>query len=751
MKPETRQDQLERLATRICAGEVVFFIGAGYSLDSEGNTAQLLVARLLARLEALTEHAAASGDAELADLGNRLRTGLRTTFSLEKSKAGFSDLFDKTERADGRPSVLSATLSSLSQNYYQINDWACSAFENLIARFAAKRPAPEFFTAANARENEHLKRYSDAASLDPIDLDWLLTLWQHALEHPDARERIVAGKALFLETLGFPSETVMCGKPMHPDLDEVISHAGRVRPRHHVLAWLAAEGLSPTLVTTNYDLLLECAFRMAGMLPLSPPPELWTDSVENPLAKAQRLKLPLNRRYRHFTRVKDAADFFTYGDAHEAATIHKIHGDVAAYRIARGAGDPERFRRMLPSIVFTFREIQNWREDSWSRDHLSTLLRHRTVVLAGYSAADPVIHDTFRTVYEEIAGYRARTQDGAAAAGAEASRAFFTDVEQTRSFHGLEILRASSRAAGEPGLELTDHPNLLTFYLEKEQSFPHLDELFTWTYHLVARELQQQALEAEVARIAYQLFERPRPEEEARALVSSFAALKQQEQQEARQWEQANGEAARREYQRMTNWTTVFHRRLMRQYQVAESLHRNPSEAFAVYAAARYPWYAPICEHPQWCAWGAILELAIRRMAGAYLGVAAGAWPVSNADVDVAEQAAGPAVRFRANAGARAGSEPTVRRLLSIELGTERRLFPRTAPPRPFAALKPKIWELRPETIPWWTKNDVRKPVDTPSARAVWGWAAFGEDRFNEAGPAAMLGGPEYHEQTRSA
>jgi hypothetical protein len=741
MNRETKQDQLERLATRICAGEVVFFIGAGFSLDSEGNTAQLLVTRLLARLEALTMGGADSEDSELKDLAGRLREGLRTTFSLEKAKNGFSDLFDSTDRSDGGPSVLVATVRSLAQNYYQINDWACSAFENLIASFEVKRPSPQFFAAANARENHLLQRFKADARLDPIDLDWLLRLRQHALDHPDPRERMVAGKALFLETLGFASENVMGGKPMHPDLDEVVLQSDRVRPRHHVIAWLAAEGLAPTLVTTNYDLLLECAFRMAGMLPLSPPPELWTDSNETPLKKAERLKLPLNRRYRHFTRVKDASDFFTYGDAHEAATIHKIHGDVAAYRIARN--DPTRFRRLLPSIVFTFREIQNWREDSWSRDYLSTLLRTRTIVFSGYSGADPVIHDTFRTVYEEIAGYRAPAHNGAATPKTTASRAFFTDVEQTRSFHGLEILRASSRAAGAPSLELTEHPNLLTFYLEKENAFPHLDEMFIWTYHMVARELQKQALEAEVGRIAYQLFHRPCPKEEVDALLSSFDKLKEQEKCESSQWEERKGELARRDYRRMTNWTSVFHRRLMRQYQVAESLHRNPSEAFAVYGAARYPWYAPMTEHPQWCAWGAILEMAIRRMGAVYLGDPK-AWELSTADLVVAEQAPGPAVRFRANCGAHAASEPPVWRLLCVELGAERRLFPRKAPHRAFAALKPKSWELRPETIPWWTERDGRIPQDTPSAREVWIWAAFGAERRNERNATVLLGGSEF-------
>ena len=39
---------------------------------------------------------------------------------------------------------------------------------------------------------------------------------------------------------------------------------GIVRDRHRVLARLAREGLCPLLITTNYDLLLEGASRLAG-------------------------------------------------------------------------------------------------------------------------------------------------------------------------------------------------------------------------------------------------------------------------------------------------------------------------------------------------------------------------------------------------------------------------------------------------------------------------------------------------------
>jgi hypothetical protein len=262
--------------------------------------------------------------------------------------------------------------------------------------------------------------------------------------------------------------------------------------------------------------------------------------------------------------------------------------------------------------------------------------------------------------------------------------------------------------------------------------------MYTWTYHLVARELQSQALEAEVGRIAYQLFHRPSPEEEVASLLTSFDLLRKQEKCESQSWKGLKGELARRDCRRMTNWTSVFHRRLMRQYQIAESLHRNPNDALAVYAAARYPWYAPMTEHPQWCAWAVILEMAIRRMSMAHLGKPPEGWLISTRELDVAEHASGPAVRFRANCGEFATAEPHVWRLLCIELGAERRLFPRNAPRGAFAALKPKIWELRPETIPWWTERDGRKPQETPSAREVWDWA-FGAVRRNQADSANRL------------
>src|SRR6266581_4705222 len=100
-RAETRQDQMQRLATRVAAGDVVFFIGAGFSLESEHNSTEILIVRLIARLEALTEFISNLGG-DAAETAKRLGTGLRTTFWLSEKNG---DLFN-TESHNGEKSIL---------------------------------------------------------------------------------------------------------------------------------------------------------------------------------------------------------------------------------------------------------------------------------------------------------------------------------------------------------------------------------------------------------------------------------------------------------------------------------------------------------------------------------------------------------------------------------------------------------------------------------------------------------------------
>jgi len=766
-RPETRQEKLQRLSTRVCAGEVVFFIGAGFSLDSEGNSTKVLIARLLARFEAMAGRLEQSRDSETAKTANRLRKGLRKTFDLDDRRPPVEDLidiFDATPRGSGQPSRLDMTLASLAPNYYLINDWMCSAFDALLVSLRREQgdiPPDQTCEAmkdlqrtVRTDEDALLQRYVPGATLDDLDMCWYLELLRYASLNPGpARERAVAGKAMFLDTLGFNNPKVMAGEPLDPKLENVAKSAPRLRPRHRVLAWLAAEGLAAALVTTNYDLLLDLAYRLAGMQPLRPDSRLWTES-KTPLDLAKDLRLPLNRRYRHFTRIAQATQFFSHGEAHESALIHKIHGCVETYRLARKTRDWEQVRRTLESIVFTFREIQNWREDSWSRDHLVTLMRTRTIVFAGYSAVDPVIHNTFRTVYEEVGDYRAKSADEHQSTNpthkdGRRARAFFTDRAGVSSFHGLEILRAASKAAGDdPITDLTDHVNLLTFFTD-EASFPTLDETFTWIYHLTARELQAQALESEVGRIGYQLFDRRCPDDEVKGLIESFGRLRAHEAAHARRFDlqvqpasssassavdpaetaaiEARAAEGRRWFGLMTRWTSVFCVSLMREYQLGETLLRFPTDTAQIKDAARYPWYRPLTETPQWTAWSAILEMAIRRAVASYIGRPRD-WLRPTADIEVVD-AASPTIAFRAEPlRGRRRASPPVRRALTIKLANFWRRFGHDDPERLFAARTPIVWELQPHTVPWWTEKDPGLPSKTPPATTCWQGAAFSGD-----------------------
>jgi len=752
MNGQQRQERLQRLAARVSVGEVVFFIGAGFSLDAEGNSAKVLIARLLVRFEALCKSLGASRRSAQSEGAIALRLGLRRTFGLHAptdAPDAVNDLFD---------AKIDDHLHTLAQSYFQINDWLCTAFDELLRLLVAHKPA-----RLNATVQSHEKQLLEALHrhdkwkdttlhLGALDLDLLLPFWRYCDEVPVARtERALAGKVLFLDTMGFDDPAVMAGAPMSQDMQAVLSGTeGRLSERHHALAWLAAEGLCPVVVTTNFDLLLESSYRLAGLLPWNAPARDWPDGrpqVDGGLA----IKVPRNRRYSHFARIAEAWQFFSHTQALRAAHLYKIHGCADAYRSARrlavergrDGGGYATLRDLLPTIVFTYREIQNWRQDTWSRDHLSTLLRTRTIVFSGYSVADPVIHDTFRNIYEEMASLRltarqseepAQRANAAAAAsgplpatglelalptasnvkgnnpGGEAAPAFVLALEA--EFYGMQILRAASMAAGMRRPKVADHPNLLSFYLRKAQLVPTLDELYVLLYHECVRELQAQALQTQLLHAFYRLAGHRTPSAEADAIGANFKVLRAYEADEAAAvLDGAADPALRHRFRRLTGWTWHFHRQLMREYGLAESFLRHPTEALSVERVARLPWYCPMSEHADWTAWSVVVELAIRR-AHASLSP-----PGTHHDLR-------PVRPMAHSAAAVDFVQGGVKRALTIELASMRRVFMRPLP-RPLRALRPMTWELRNETVPWWREGDLQRPLQTPSARTLWQWAAL--------------------------
>jgi len=295
-------DKYEQLVDSILAGEVVFFVGAGFSRDSEGNTAQRLIARLLARFMAMVEYVNEKNVAT-----EDFCLGLKRTFQLK----------DKDE-------ILSqAVIDKLAERYFDINDWIISAFEALLTSLKGVRGArADLWERINPRENAFLSACPlnskhDAVKLtamEPYVLDGKLS----------ARDR---GKALFLDTMGFREPSIMAGEPADEDFQRVMAdYLGIIRDRHRALARLAREGLCPLLLTTNYDLLLEGAFRLAGF---EVPP--FSGRSDNGIEAAGTPRGKPHATFDRLYRVGAPVDFFERGAAFRSALLVKIHGCANRY------------------------------------------------------------------------------------------------------------------------------------------------------------------------------------------------------------------------------------------------------------------------------------------------------------------------------------------------------------------------------------------------------------------------------------
>ena len=284
-------------------------------------------------------------------------------------------------------------MDKLAKDYYEVNEWFCEAFGTLLSHATPRNrrhihAAEEDLRRETSRILAQQSKTGDDAAFDRGDFRRLL-----ALARRDLAGRRAAGKALFLDTLGFRHPHVMGGDPAtETDLETAeTSYHALLFPRHHVLARFAREGWCPTLITTNFDLLLEGAYRLAGFSGAIGSESPFPTSVTN-----------------GYEVVSDDVEFFNRAKAFRTAVVVKIHGCARQYR--NSLADAAEREAYLRALVFTYREIQNWREDPWAADFLRTQLRTRTVVFCGYSLRDPVIHDTFRTVYEEMA--RARRDHG---------------------------------------------------------------------------------------------------------------------------------------------------------------------------------------------------------------------------------------------------------------------------------------------------------------------------------------------------
>ncbi len=714
---------LLHLARRVRNGDVVFFIGTGFSVDSEQNTAARLMRRLLIRMQAMCETLRPCEPDVAADLARMFDVKPEG-----KAEFGYSD----------------ADVGRLSDRYYETNDWFCRGFGQLL-RVLKQRPEPERLALwqAMARREEVLREQGGVGrrSLDSVPFDRLPVELLDWLADGDEATR-QAGKALFLDTMGFRHERIMGGDPALCHADDVAqSYGNRLLPRHHVIARLAREGFCATTLTTNYDLLLEGAFRLAG----------FRYESSEPLA-------PLGY-YNEFARIASPAEFFTKGKALRTTTLVKMHGCAQRYR-ALGVSQRRELAHYLRSMVFTYREIQNWRQDSWAADLLRTLLRTRTVVFSGYSLRDPVIHDTFRTVYEEMArqmaeepaaGRRRRASFPGGPTATKAPAFFITSVQDLSAFYGMEVLRAATAAVGAPPPPLGQHANYLQFHFRSKPDFPHLDEVFRWLFHLVFRLQQWACLRDELERVLRLLLGGPRPDEELRAVRRAFLSICRAELHRSLAWgdNEAGGPAgtddrstrSRQQHRIICGWTDGFGAALLREFACADHTHRCRGPSRQLMLMRSLPWHCPTTHNSGWTCWGAVVEVALRRMISQFAGLNGGGQMMTDEVEPRGVESQLPTVLFPREPQAVLPDALTIRCRGFDALGES---------PRLWVPVRHRVfWELQPDDAPWprwsrgttsWVQARGESIRRAPSARVIWRWASASEGQPDRENLPGLLG-----------
>ncbi len=704
-------EPIDRLANRVQGGTVVFFIGAGFSIDSENNTAQRLIARLLARLLALGTCLAPERFGDKDSEGRTILDALGSVFALPEAKRR-RDEPHQPGRCMTRENV-----ALLAREYYTFNEWSVSALGVLAREMQdlGEGRRREVAARVHSLENLLVAMVGDPVPLD--DVDWAC-LGNGENFTTDAER----GKALFLDTMGFANPEIMAGRPSAQDLDAVAdSYRGRLRPRHHALARLAREGLLPCVVTTNYDLLLEGAYRLAGFRDRA---QISSTTVEALPATA----VP------SYSRIAGAVQFFAGGESYRTALLLKIHGCAENYAKARSQTRERQplvdraWASYLPALVFTYREIQTWRADAWSRDLLRTLLRTNTLALCGYSTADPVMHSTFREVYEEMS----HLAEPRSERNINEAPLFFFDVAGKREFHGLEILRAATEAMGRSCRQerLTEHPNRVEFQIGSGR-FPSVDDHLCWLLHRVLRRQQEDALRDHLRRVASRLLGYPCPDSEYKRIRERFEAVCAAEKQEVeRSAMSEDARAARAAFDSAVGWTWNFLPGLLRECALGEFILGQQGPGRTVRSARRGWWYFPASERPEWTAWAAVVELALRQMVDIWRGP-----PAADEDPPwrwiAAEGSPYATVSFSSG---KQEPQPTA---LSIRLSG----FARSARSlRPHGAYRRiTVWELGEQDIPWRTSKSESELC--PDAAAIWSYA-LGE-RLPRERTAHHLGVPD--------
>src|SRR5690606_30928628 len=108
------------------------------------------------------------------------------------------------------------------------------------------------------------------------------------------------------------------------------------------------------------------------------------------------------------------------------------------------------------------------------------------------------------------------------------------------------------------------------------------------------------------------------PERERERTHARLRELTDAETREALTWQRSG--PSELEFDRVVGWSDRFHPALLREVAIGEAVLRRDGPVVSARVATRAPWFFPPSEHPQWTAWGVVVEIAVRRMIAAWRG-----------------------------------------------------------------------------------------------------------------------------------
>jgi hypothetical protein len=149
---------------------------------------------------------------------------------------------------------------------------------------------------------------------------------------------------------------------------------------------------------------------------------------------------------------------------------------------------------------------------------------------------------------------------------------------------------------------------------------------------------------------------------------------------------------------------------------LADKVSRHQGPGFDLEILRRSPWYQPASEHPEWTAFGAVLELALRSAIARWRGEP-GKWAADTSWVRPGEVGRPPQLLFSR------GQDAPTPLSLTVRLTAFDRI--RSLAARQTCLRSNIVWQLEPADLPW--RRRPRSADDltaTPSAEEIWHWAS---------------------------